>query len=91
MEKFTQVKQKHQWYRQNDVLYDGVLDLLDVNDYGLEIDKNNKCFSYTLAVIDNFFKFGRTVTLNNQNAQSPKVSSKKIPFSWKGKPNDWDW
>ena len=42
-------------------------DLLDMNNYG---PKNNKGYRYILVVIDNFNKFGWTIPLKNNYAQS---------------------
>ena len=56
------------------------MDFLDVNYYGLAIDKNNKSFRYNLVAIVYFFKIGRTVTINNQNAQSQKRFFHKYPY-----------
>ena len=46
-------------------------DLLDMNDYGIKI---NKGYRYILVVIDNFSKFGWTIPVKNKNAQSMTVA-----------------
>ena len=67
------------------------LDILDLKVYG---PKNNRGYRYVLVVIDNFSKFGWTVSLKNKNAQKIKdsfenilIGSKKNKFnrkrSWK--------
>ena len=43
------------------------LDKLDSKDYGL---KNNRGFRFVLVIIDNFRKFGWTVSVKIENAQS---------------------
>ena len=60
------------------------LDILDLKDYGPE---NNKGYRYVLVVIDNFSKFGWTVPLKNENAQTLKDSFENILISSKRKPN----
>ena len=60
------------------------LDILDLKDYGPE---NNRGYRYVLVVIDNFSKFGWTVPLKNENAQTIKDSFENILISSKRKPN----
>ena len=60
------------------------LDILDLKDYGPE---NNKRYRYVLVVIDNFSKFGWTVSIKNKNAQSIKDSFENILISSKRRPN----
>ena len=60
------------------------LDILDLNDYGPE---NNKGYRYVLVIIDNFSKFGWTVPLKNENAQTIKYSFENILIKSKRKPN----
>ena len=60
------------------------LDILDLKDYGPE---NNRGYRYILVTIDNFSKFGRTVPLKNQNAQTIKGSFENIIITSKRKPN----
>ena len=60
------------------------LDILDLKDYGLE---NNRGYRYVLVTIDNFSKFGWTITLKNKNAQTIKDSFENIIISSKRKPN----
>ena len=60
------------------------LDILDLKDYGPEI---NRGYRYVLVVIDNFSKYGWTVTLKNKNAQTIKDSFENILISSKRKPN----
>ena len=60
------------------------LDILDLNDYGPE---NNRKYRYVLVVMDNFSKFGWTVSLKNKNAQTIKESLENILISSKRKPN----
>ena len=59
------------------------LDILDVKEYGPE---NIRGYRDVLATIDNFSKFGWTVSIKNKNAQTIKdsfeiilINSKKIP------------
>ena len=59
------------------------LDILDLKDYGPE---NNRGYRYVLVTIDNFSKFGWTVTLKNKNAQTIKDSFENIIISSKRKP-----
>ena len=47
------------------------LDILDLKDYG---PKNNRGYRYVLVIIDNFSKFGWTISLKNKNAQTIKDS-----------------
>ena len=60
------------------------LDILDLKDYGTE---NNRGYRYVLVIIDNFSKFGWTVSLKNKNAQTIKDSFENILISSKRKPN----
>ena len=59
------------------------LDILDLKDYG---PKNNRGYRYVLVVIDNFSKFGWTVPLKNNNAQTIKDSFENVLISSKRKP-----
>ena len=54
------------------------LDILDLKDYGL---KNNRGYRYVLVVIDNFSKFGWTVSIKNKSAQAINDSFEKIIIS----------
>ena len=45
------------------------LDILDLKVYGLE---NNRGYRYVIVIIDNFSKFGWTISLKNKNAQTIK-------------------
>ena len=60
------------------------LDILDLKDYGPE---NNRGYRYVLVTIENFSKFGWTVSLKNKHAQTIKDSFKKTLISSKRKPN----
>ena len=60
------------------------LDILDLKDYGLE---NNRGYRYVLVVIDNFSKYGWTVSLKNKNDQTIKNSFENILISSKRKPD----
>ena len=60
------------------------LDILDLKDYGPE---NNRGYRYVLVIIDNFSKFGWTVPLKNQNAQTIRESFKNILINSNRKPN----
>ena len=60
------------------------LDILDLKDYGPE---NNKGYRYVLVTIDNFSKFGWTVSLKNETALTIKDSFENILISSKRKPN----
>ena len=60
------------------------LDILDLKDYGPE---NNRGYRYFLVTIDNFSKFGWTIPLKNENAQTMKDSFENILISSKRKPN----
>ena len=60
------------------------LDILDFKDYGPE---NNKAYRFVLVIIENFSKFGWTIPLKNQNAQTLKDSFENILISSKRKPN----
>ena len=60
------------------------LDMLDLKDYGPE---NIRGYRYVLVIIDNFSKFGWTVSLKNKNAQTIKHSFENILISAKRKPN----
>ena len=59
-------------------------DLLDMNDYGT---KNIKGYRYILVVIDNFSKFGRTISLKNKYAQSKTDAFSQIIKTSRRKPN----
>ena len=59
-------------------------DFLDMNDYGI---KNNKGYRYILVVVDNFSKFGWTIPLKNQNAQSIRDAFSQIIKTSRRKPN----
>ena len=54
------------------------LDILDLKDYGPE---NNRGYRYVLVIIDNFSKFGWTVPIKNENAQTIKDSFEIILIS----------
>ena len=60
------------------------MDILDLKDCGPE---NNRGFRYVFVTIDNFSKFGWTVTLKIRNAQLIKESLENIPISSKRLPN----
>ena len=60
------------------------LDILDLKDYGPE---NNRNYIYVLVIIDNFSKFGWTLSLKNKNAQTIKDSFENILINSKRKPN----
>ena len=60
------------------------LDVLDLKDYGRE---NNRGYRYVLVIIDNFSKFGWTISLKNKNAIIIKDSFENIIISSKRKPN----
>ena len=60
------------------------LDILDLKDYGPEI---NRGFRYFLVVIDNLSKFGWTVPLKKKNAQTIKDSFEYFLMTSKRKPN----
>ena len=60
------------------------LDILDLKDYGPE---NNRKYRYVLVVIDNFSKFGFTIPLKNNNAQTIKDSFENVLISSERKPN----
>ena len=51
------------------------LDILDLKDYGTE---NNRGYRYVLVIIDNFSKFGWTVPIKIENAQTIKDSFQNI-------------
>ena len=59
-------------------------DLLDMNDYD---PKNNRRYRYTLVVIDIFSKFGWTIPLKKNYAQSITDAFSQIVISSKRKPN----
>ena len=59
-------------------------DLLDMNDYG---PKNNRGYRYILVVIDNFSKFGWTITLQNKYAQSITDAFSQMIKTSRRKPN----
>ena len=60
------------------------LDILDFKDYGSE---NNRGYSYVLVIKDHFSKFGWTVPLKNEIAQTIKESFGNIIKSSKRSPN----
>ena len=60
------------------------LDILDLKDYGPEI---NRGYRYVLVTIEKFSNFGWTVPLKNKNAQTIKDSFENIIISSKRKPN----
>ena len=60
------------------------LDILDLKDYGPE---NNRGYRYVLVIIDNFSKFGWTVSLKNKNASLIKNSFENILVNSKRSPN----
>ena len=60
------------------------LDILDLKDYGPE---NIRGYRYVLVIIDNFSKFGWTVSLNNKNVQTIKDSFENNLIKSKRKPN----
>ena len=60
------------------------LDILYLKDYGSE---NNRGYRYVLVIIDNFSKFGWTVPLKNENAQTIKDSFENILVNSKRSPN----
>ena len=60
------------------------LDILDLKDYGLE---NNRGYRYVLVVIDNISKFGWTIPLKNEIAQTIRDSFENISISSKRSPN----
>ena len=51
------------------------LDILNFKNYGPE---NKRRYKYVLVVIDNFSKFGWTITLKNKNALTIKDSFENI-------------
>ena len=59
-------------------------DLLDLIDYGV---KNNRGYRYVLVVIDNFSKYGWTISLKNKYASTIKDSFEQIITNSKRKPN----
>ena len=59
-------------------------DLLDMNDYG---PKNNRSYRYIFVVIDNYSKFGWTITLRNKFSQSITDAFSEIIKSSNRKPN----
>ena len=60
------------------------LDILDLKDYGPE---NKRGYRYVLVIIDNFLKFGWTISLKIKNAQTIKDSFENILISSKRRPN----
>ena len=62
----------------------GLLDILDLKDYGPE---NNRGYRYILVILDNFSKFGWTKPLKNKNALTIKDSFENILTNSKRKPN----
>ena len=58
--------------------------MLDLKDYGPE---NNRGYRYVDVVINNFSKFGWTVPLKNDKAQTIKDSFENIIIGSKSKPN----
>ena len=70
-----------------DVFYIGIiwsLDILDLKDYGPE---NNRGYRYVLVIIDNFSKYGWTVSLKNKNARTKQEFFENISISSKRSPN----
>ena len=59
-------------------------DILDLKDYGPE---NNRGYRYVLVIIDNFSKYGWTIPLKNENAQTIKDSFENILIRSKRSPN----
>ena len=59
------------------------LDILDLKDYGPE---NNRGYRYVLVIIDNLSKFGWTVPLKNNKAQTIKDSLENISIGSRRKP-----
>ena len=60
------------------------LDILDLEDYGPE---NDRGYRYVLVIIDNFSKYGWTVSLKNKNAQTKKDSFENNVIGSKRKPS----
>ena len=60
------------------------LDILVLKDYGPEY---NRGYRYVLVVIDNFSKYGWTVPLKNENAQTIKNSFENILINSKRSPS----
>ena len=60
------------------------LDILDIKEYGPE---NNRGYRYVLVVIDNFSRFGWTVSLENKNALTKKNNFENILLTSKRSPN----
>ena len=60
------------------------LDIIDLKNYGPGI---NRGYRYVLVTIDNLSKFGCTIPLKNENAQTIKKSFAKILISSKRNPN----
>ena len=82
-------KPPHKNYKTNKTIIKSIddtwsSDLLDMNDYS---PKNNKGYRYILVVIDNFSKFGWTIPLKNNYAQSITDAFSQIVKSSKRKPN----
>ena len=59
------------------------LDILDLKDYG---PRNNRGYRYVTVIIDNFSRFGWTVALKNNNAQTIKDSLENNIISSKRQP-----
>ena len=60
------------------------LDILDLKDYGPE---NYRGYRHVLVIIENFSKFGWTITLKSKKAQTIKNSFENILISSKRRPN----
>ena len=59
------------------------LDILNLKDYG---PKNNRGYRYVLVTIDNFSKYGWTIPLKNESAQTIKDSFENILITSKRQP-----
>ena len=84
---YSKAPKKYYVTNKTDVYYiDDIwsLDILDLKDYG---PKNNRGYRYVLVTIDNFSKFGWTISLKNKNAQTIKDSFENILINSKRKPN----
>ena len=60
------------------------LGILDLKEYGPE---NNRTYRYVLVIMDNFSKFGWTISLKSKNAQTVEDSFEKILITSKRKPD----
>ena len=60
------------------------LDILDLKDYGPE---NNRNYRNVFVIIDNFSKFGWTISLKNKKALTLKDSFEKISIDSNRKPD----